>query len=450
MKKLIFVFSCLLVVALLRAQEIDEVEIVEIEELPSDTVLHEPSSVLLLYDTRPIFSQRTPTIMPVTNSLTDMFLRIERQFQDPRAPRFILINRKSTMALGIGGYVKGTVSVDFKGIADSKDFVTNTIPTPGNPAQNGQYQMDASTSRIFLSLVGNNRFMGDFTVYLESDFRGGSAGNAFMQLRQAYIDMRDVKAGLAWSTFTDVAAGPPTIDNQGPCGIASERNVILQYHPHIGKHWSMAVAVESPDLSVTVSPQYTQNITQRMPDIPMYVQYSWGDAGSHVRASGIVRGLSYRNLVEAKNKMKIGWGVQLSGVANISDRLILYYDGVYGRGISEYINDLGGGGYDLIPMNVAGKMTAPQAWGAMGGVQVNITSQLFASATYSQCRLYDGSDGVLSPGTYRYAQYVVGNLFYNITKDCQIGVEYLYGRRVDRDNIAGSACRINAAIQYNF
>lgn len=444
MKKVILFFTFVACLPAVQAQQADEVEIIDIDE--GDSLYHEESSVVLLYDARPIFPRRNPTAIPVGSSLTDMFLRIERQFQDPRAPRFILINRKSTMALGIGGYVKGTLSVDFKGMADNRDFVTYAIPTPGNPAQNGQLQMDATTSRIFLSLVGNNRIMGDFTVYVESDFRGGGDG-AFMRLRQAYVDMRDVKAGLAWSTFTDVVAGPPTIDNEGPCGTASARNVMIQYHPHIGKHWSMAIAVEAPSVTMTTSPHQNDAISQRVPDIPMYIQYAWDETNSHVRLSGILRGLSYRDLVASKNRMELGWGVQLSGVTNITRRWIVYYDAVYGKGIEEYINDLGGNGFDLVSSGAPGQMTAPAVWAAMGGVQFNITSRLFASATYSQCRMYDG---VLSPGTYSYAQYAVGNLFYNLTKDCQIGVEYLYGRRVDRDNTAGHANRINLAIQYNF
>ena len=36
-------------------------------------------------------------------------------FQAPRAPRFLLIDRKGRAALGIGGYVKATASYDFDG-----------------------------------------------------------------------------------------------------------------------------------------------------------------------------------------------------------------------------------------------------------------------------------------------------------------------------------------------
>lgn len=93
-------------------------------------------------------------------------------------------------------------------------------------------------------------------------------------------------------------------------------------------------------------------------------------------------------------------------------------------------------------------MKAPESWGVVGGLQYNFTPSLFISASYSQCRLYGAE--TLGPQGYKYGQYIVGNIFYNLTKDCQIGAEYLFGRRVNQNEQKGSANRLNAMIQYNF
>lgn len=37
-------------------------------------------------------------------------------FTDPSAPRFLFLDRQGKVALGIGGYVKGTVQYDFGGV----------------------------------------------------------------------------------------------------------------------------------------------------------------------------------------------------------------------------------------------------------------------------------------------------------------------------------------------
>ena len=53
-----------------------------------------------------------------------MYEQNGRHFQDPRAPRFLFVDRTGKVALGIGGYVKGTMSADMGGISNNLDFVT--------------------------------------------------------------------------------------------------------------------------------------------------------------------------------------------------------------------------------------------------------------------------------------------------------------------------------------
>lgn len=371
-----------------------------------------------------------------------------RHFQDPRAPRFLFLDRKGRVALGIGGYVKGTMSVDMGGIADNPDFVTAAIPAPPQPDMRNQFRMDASTSRLFFKLVGRNKVVGDFTVYIESDFRGTSAGYYGMRLRQAYVQLWRFRAGRSWSTFCDVMAAPPTIDFQGPSGSVIAMTTQLQYVQPIGAHWETALAVELPSATYTTRPNYNTAIAQRVPDVPSYIQYKWNEGNSHVRWSNILRWLSYRNLVADKNEFAFCWATQLSAVVQLSQHFTLYMQGAYGRGYADYLNDLSGYGYDLIPAERNGTMTPPYALGLVGGVQYTIRPGLFISAAYSQCRLYD--EPTLSSSAYRYAQYVVANAFYTPFPNCQIGVEYLYGCRNNYDGVSGSAHRINTMIQYNF
>ncbi|MBQ6939316.1 MAG: porin [Muribaculaceae bacterium] len=371
-----------------------------------------------------------------------------RHFQDPRAPRFLFLDRKGRVALGIGGYVKGTMSIDMGGIANSPDFITATIPAPPQPDMRNQFRMDASTSRLFFKLVGRNKVVGEFTVYIESDFRGSAAGYYGMRLRQAYIELWRLKVGRTWSTFCDVAAAPPTIDFQGPSGTVLTMNTVLQYVQPMGRNWEMVMAVETPSATYTTHQQYCDAIAQRVPDLPSYIQYKWDEGRSHIRLSNLLRLLSYRNLVADKNQYAFCWATQLSGVIQASRHFTFYMQGVYGRGYGSYLNDLGGYGYDLIPGERSGTMVAPYALGLVGGVQYTIRPGLFVSAAYSQCRLYDQPS--LSASAYRYAQYLVANAFYSPFANCQIGIEYLYGSRHNYDGVSGSAHRINTMIQYNF
>ena len=371
-----------------------------------------------------------------------------RHFQDPRAPRFLFMDRKGKVALGIGGYVKGTMSVDMGGISDNLDFVTADIPVPKQADMQNQFQMDASTSRLFLKLVGRNTAVGNFSVYVESDFRGKDGHQYDLRLRQAYIRLGNLLFGRTRSTFADGAAGPPTIDFEGPSGSVSKKNTMIQYKQQIDKNWSWAASIESPSESYTVVKNESKSIKQRIPDIPAYMQYEWNDGQSHIRLSGLFRALSYRNLVKEENEYAIGWASQLSGMIAFSPRITFYYQAAYGKGYADYLNDLGGSGYDLIPDGNGGKLKAPYALGIVGGLQYNLCKNFFVSASYSQCRLYDQAS--LSNSAYKYGQYVVANAFYTPFSNCQVGIEFLYGNRHNHDGESGNAHRLNAMIQYNF
>ena len=371
-----------------------------------------------------------------------------QHFQDPRAPRFLFIDREGKVALGIGGYVKGTMSVDMDGISDNLDFVTADIPAPPQTDMRNQFQMDASTSRIFLKMVGSNTSIGDFTVYLESDFRGKNGHQYDLRLRQAFIQFGGWKVGKARTTFADAAACPPTIDFEGPSGSVSTKNTMIQFSHQFGKHWSTAMAIETPSASYTTDKNLSESIKQRIPDIPTYVQYAWDGGKSHIRLSNLFRFLSYRNLEQGDNKFAFGWASQLSGMITFSPHWKLYYPAAYGKGYADYLNDLGGAGYDLIPDGDSGNLLAPYALGLVGGIQYNIHKNLFLSASFSQCRLY--ADDNLQGTDYRYGQYVAANVFYEPITNCMVGFEYLYGNRHNIDGTSGDAHRINAMIQYHF
>lgn len=364
-------------------------------------------------------------------------------FQDPRAPRFILMDRKKRVAFGIGGYVKTTISYDFAGIADDIDFITYDIPVPRG-ADKSQFQMDASTSRIFFKLVGNNPVMKKFTAYIETDFRGG---NYALHLRQAYLSFRGIKIGQAWSTFTDLSSIPPTIDFQGPNASSELLNVQLQYSINLNEKWQLAAAIENPGVSMAYSNSAVAK--QRCPDIPMYVQYSWNKT-SHVRLTGILRGMRYHDDVTNKNRSVFGWGLQMSGAATLTEKWNLYYQATGGQGIARYINDLSGNNLDAVASTTIGKMEAPFISAFVVGAQYNITPTLFVSASYSYTHLYKNSDMATAGDLYKHGQYVVGNIFWTIADNWQVGAEYLFGQRKNQNNQKDIANRMQIMAQYNF
>ena len=148
--------------------------------------------------------------------------------------------------------------------------------------------MDASTSTIFLKLVGHTKLLGDFVVYTAGNFRGG---DKVFQLRNAYMSFRNVTVGYTYGGFMDLAALPSTIDFQGPNGATFYRATQLAYTYKGLKNWRFHASIEVPSVDGTTNDQLSV-AQQRMPDFTAYAQYGWG-ANSHLRVGGLVRSMTY-------------------------------------------------------------------------------------------------------------------------------------------------------------
>ena len=72
----------------------------------------------------------------------------------------------------------------------------------------------------------------------------------------------------------------------------------------------LAGAMDVFKTKAEVSPRIIEHVCCHILPVavgPAYVQYSWA-SGSHVRLSGILRELSYRDNVQASNHFATGWG----------------------------------------------------------------------------------------------------------------------------------------------
>lgn len=377
-------------------------------------------------------------------------------------PRFALIGKENKFYLGIGANLKFVGTYDWgHPIDDANDFDVAKIPMSVKPGDGGKTQFSVGQSNIyfnFVALPGTDNQLG---IYLDINFMGES--NKAVALHHAYLKYRGITAGYVVSTFTDAGAQPAAIDFYGPNSITFDRHPNISYTQKFGKDkmWSAALGLDMPDLtSYTLLSPYQQShnmnyqgdVNQRMPDIPLYIQRSWAGGDGWLRASAIFRDLMYRNQMSAKaggnkNQSALGWGVKLSGKTPVCGGLSAYYQAVYGQGVSSYIKDLAGEGLDLVPnVDKNGHLQTVKAWGAYGTLRYDFSPKVFMDMTYSQVRAYAPTDAV-GGETYKYGQYVTGNLFWNINSFTQLGVEYLWGRRVNLDNTQAHDNRIMLMLQ---
>ena len=385
------------------------------------------------------------------SNVSIIFLESSPQsFNSPDLPRFSIVGKQKQYYLGIGGYVKATMGMDFEGALNSPTYFTPAnISVPGVPGNGAKLHYSVATTNLFMHFVGMPGSDNRFSAYVNANFTG--EGNT-PKLQYAYVMYRGLTAGYSTSLFTDVNAAPPTIDQEGPNGMTFVRTYMLSYK----KNWDnigIGISAEMPNPNPTYN-NYTHAVNQRIPDIPAYVQFMWGDYGSRVRLSGLLRNMTYRQYdlegMDAKNKTQMGYGLQLSGNIGLGNIVTFYYQGTYGNGITSYFQDGSGQNLDMFPNQKAlNELVTPEAWGGYVGMQFNITERVFASATYSQVRVLS-KDGFYQPDYYKGSQYLAVNMFCRVKSNMMFGMEYLWGKRQNMDNASNTANRIQAVARFNF
>lgn len=372
-------------------------------------------------------------------------------YNDPAAPRFIFFDDNKNFIFGVGGYVQLSGVYDFNGVENYNTFTTSTIALKGHQP-GSSYGMTVGQSRLFFKLIGDTN-VGRLVSYIEMEFVGPQSSPI---LRQAFVQFKGFTLGQTWSTFGDMTAVPTTIDEEGPCSGIEIRQPMIRYTYDYNDALKISLALEYGKVSMTPDQPEIRAIRQKVPDIPLTIRYQ-SENGSHIQAGGILRVMTYKDFVNNDDKVKTGWGAMLSGKLNLSESNSFMFQGVYGKGIARYIQDISGlvsdgktsNGYDLVPdPDRAGHMQLPTTWGAFGAFQQNWNENLYSTLVYSYTRVQD--KGGLANTSYKYAQYAAVNLLWNFTEFGTTGIEYVFGRRNDFNRNYGNANRINAMIQYRF
>lgn len=366
-------------------------------------------------------------------------------------PHFAIFGKPDKFYLGIGGTLKVTAGVDLGDPIDNpNELITSEIQSVSE-GNHTKFNLSAMQSNLYVNFVALPESKNRIGAFINMYF----LNNYTPVLQQAYLTWRGITAGYNYSVFSDNGAMPPTIDFEGPNAGTAFPVPTISYTYNFGKNkaWAVSAGLELSKLSQTNSPR-TRTVNQGAPDIPAAVKFSWNKKQDWVRVSGIIRNMIYRNIQAEKDVDVVGWGVSLSGTAEICPNLRTYWTGTYGNGIASYIQDLTGCNLDIVPYGDGSSLKATKTWGAFGGLQYNFTPDVYFSTSYSHVRNYAKPWAVGEPGSYdedyKYAQYVNGSLFWNVSSIITTGVEYIYGRRVNNDGSQAHTNRVQAMLQVSF
>lgn len=368
-----------------------------------------------------------------------------RHSQDPEAPYFLFLSKDAGFMMGIGGVVRVRGWYDWGGAIPVNGFVPSLIPIPEDPTMSRRFGSTPSGTALFFRVIGRNSMVGTYQLYIEANFNGYK-GRDF-NLKKAYAEIRDFTIGYASSTFSDPAAIPPTVDAQGPANKVAATNVLVRYMPSF-RRWSVALSFETPETQIDADDEYTAVTSSWLPDVAALVQYEWM-RGQHIRLSGIVRTLGYRDLVAGRNHNSVGWALQLSSVAHPVRPLTTYLTVNYGHGYSSLCNDLMSATYDLIgSSDFPGKLYAPAAFGYCMALQYDFSSKVFATVQFSQARFFP--QGRVDRDEYKYGYCGTVNVFWNPASRVQLGAEFDIGKRQNFSGIHRYARRLGAMVQFSF
>lgn len=388
-----------------------------------------------------------PSQDSIRSLMTRFYVNQFRHFQDPRTPYFMFMSKDANLAMGVGGVVRMRGWFDWNGSVPANGFAPVAIQIPKQADNMKTLKATPAGTALFFSMIGRNQRIGDFMGYIEANFNGYE--HLDFRLKKAYFIVNDWEVGYDDSSFSDPAAQPPTIDGAGPNGRISKTNVLVRYMHTFKDKWTVAGSFEFPQSGVTDQAGLTQKCSDYVPDIAAFGQYQWDGGYSHVRLAGLLRTISYRDLLLNKTKNTIGWGVQLSSVFKIVNPLSVYALAAYGNGIGSYMGDIADNKLDLVPdADHPGKLTAPAALGLTFGAKYNFTSNIFACISLSELNYFAEKPKISDD--YRYGLYGSATLFWDITPRVRVGAEYLAAKRVNNGGAHANANRVDALFQFSF
>lgn len=393
-------------------------------------------------------------VVSVANNDTVDASRVENAFKsvaptstkDNGLPRFAIVGKDHKFYLGIGGQFLGEAVYDIGDNVGSSTLFTPSAFTPSTPGNGSALGFGWQSSSVYLNFVALPNTDNQIGLFFKANFMGNN--NSF-NCYHFYAKYRGLTVGYTTGLFTDGAAEPMTIDFEGPNGYPYSTLFTAYWTQNFNKHWSGAIGIDAPVTSLTTN-DHTASVNARTPSVPLYLQYAWAGGNSHVRLSGIVRPMQYRNLDAMKNKTTTGWGVQLSGMTSVAGPLSVQFNAAYGGGIGSYIQDDEGLGLDAVAIGNSGRMELVKTLGVTGGINVAITPKLSSNVVYSHVTNWLPDGAQVDNNTYRYGDYVAANLIYNINKFVSAGVEYDYGLRKAVDGNSLHASRIQAQIAVTF
>jgi len=337
------------------------------------------------------------------------------------------------VAMKLGGFVKADFIYDFNPIDSTDSFITTDIPVGAPPRTNSRFH--ARQSR----LTFDTRWLSQehvVKIYVSGDFFG--EGDQF-RLRRAYGEVDSLLVGQTWTTFTDVAAAPATLDFEGSVSNVNRRQAQARWTNTIfHDDLSLALAVEDTRFIIDTPFGITGDARSPSPDFVSHLRLE--RKRGRFQVAGLYRIAGFQPTGEAVIT-KSAWGLNFTGVYLLSDCTKAYSQILFGKGIGSY-RDLP----DAAPV-ASDRIGLLPLFGWMVGVTHDWNESLSSNFTYAENIL--GTTAFQDPTDVEKTTYLAANLIYSPLERVRVGIEYLYGIRENINGATGAAHRIQASFIFD-
>jgi hypothetical protein len=284
-------------------------------------------------------------------------------------------------------------------------------------------------------------------TYFEFDFFSNYDRNS-IRLRQFYGQYKNFLAGQAWSAFADPDAFPDTLEFEGPPGIIAARNPQFRYTQPLNTSNSLGISVEKSGTDTPFGTPFGTPIgTSKFPDMIGFYRYE--NKYGHIHAAALFRnvgGIIPNSTVPDLSRHVLGIGGSVSGVWGLGhSKDSLVFQGIIGKGISNYYNDNFGLGTD-VGFAADGHLVATPTGSIQFGYTHAWNKVLRSTASYGYTRINNTASD--PPSTYHISNYATVNLMVQPTIRYLFGAEYIYGSVERKDGFKWIAPRLQASVTY--
>jgi len=369
------------------------------------------------------------------------------------------ISQESKNSLEIYGTINTDIGYNFNTIhPDWFDVMRPTkLPSYRNeygPGGNVFFSIRQSKLGVKSSMFTS---MGELKTQFDFDLIGfgKDAGQTTFHLINAYAQLGRLGAGQTSSAFMDPDVFPETLDYWGPLSRVFMFNVQLRYVAIEKENQRLIVALERPgakaDGGEYANSIEIQNIKPVFKFPNLTAQYRRSEQWGYIQIAGVAKSIKWKDLDTTNYDLSgstFGWGANLSFVYKVNQKLTLKTQGVFGKGIENYIADAPADvGLKRQPGNTLqpAQGKALPVWGFFSFAEITWSKVLRSSIGYSQETIQNTD--LQSPNAFRKGQYAVVNLRYSPFSTMMAAVEYQYGRR---DNFSDGFHSIANKVQFSF